>query len=339
MSLACLLGGCHSVGPVTVPRDRLDYSTAIAESWKDQTLLNIVKLRYGDPPLFVDVGQIVGGYTLETSAQLGFTGGSSRSRTLGGGGRFTDRPTITYTPLTGNAFISGLVTPLAPASLLSAIEVGWPAEVILPIGVAAINGIANEDFVTGQYRPADPRFRRIVELIAQLQRSGLVSFRIVRQAENTASLLALGEPDADSLAAASELSNLLGLRPESNEISIVFGNTAANGSEIAIRTRSILNILQLMSARAELPEQHVADGRATAGVPEGANASLSAFRIHSSAQNPDDAFVAVNYRETWFYIDDRELNSKRLFSLLMLLFTLADTGQQRAGPVLTIPTG
>ena len=57
--------GCRSIGPGTVPRDRFEYSGSISESWKRQTLLNIMRLRYLDPPTFVDVGQIVAGYSLE----------------------------------------------------------------------------------------------------------------------------------------------------------------------------------------------------------------------------------------------------------------------------------
>jgi len=55
-----LLAGCTNIGPNTVPRDRFDYNMAIADSWKEQTLLNIVKLRYADMPLFVEVARFAG---------------------------------------------------------------------------------------------------------------------------------------------------------------------------------------------------------------------------------------------------------------------------------------
>ena len=44
------------------------------------------------------------------------------------------------------------------------------------------------------------------------------------------------------------------------------------------------------------------------------------------------------YRGHWFWIDDRDMGSKRLFSFLMFIFTLVETGGKEGAPVLTIPT-
>ena len=74
------LGGCAArVGPKSIARDRFDYSGAITRSWKEQMLLNMVKLRYMDPPMFLDVQQVVQQYTLEGSGSIfapGWTGGT-----------------------------------------------------------------------------------------------------------------------------------------------------------------------------------------------------------------------------------------------------------------------
>src|SRR5688572_1014481 len=116
------LTGCKVIGRGTVARDRFDYSASISESWKRQTLLNIVKLRYLDPPIFVDVGQIVSGYSLESGVSVGGQISSHNAiqgngLVLGSSARFTDRPTVTYVPLTGNKFVKGLMTPLSPESV------------------------------------------------------------------------------------------------------------------------------------------------------------------------------------------------------------------------------
>jgi len=61
--LAALVAACAGIGPGTVPHDRIDYGSAIGDSWKEQTLLNIVKLRYADMPIFLEVAQVIAGYS------------------------------------------------------------------------------------------------------------------------------------------------------------------------------------------------------------------------------------------------------------------------------------
>src|SRR5882672_5037993 len=74
--------------------------------------------------------------------------------------------------------------------------------------------------------------------------------------------------------------------------------------------------------------------------PTGAPSTLarSILQILNSGSEPGDAFVSVHYRDHWFYIDDRDLVSKRALLFIMLLFTLADTGTEHPAPLLTIPT-
>ena len=147
-----LFAGCSGIGPSTLTRDRFDYTGAVAESWKSQMLLNLVKLRYGDTPVFLDVGQIVSGYTMQsTISALGtifntsgpVPGVPNSSVTLGGQGQFTDRPTITYAPLMGERFARSLMTPIPPPALLSLIQAGYPITLVLRLGVHVINGIQN----------------------------------------------------------------------------------------------------------------------------------------------------------------------------------------------------
>ena len=63
------------------------------------------------------------------------------------------------------------------------------------------------------------------------------------------------------------------------------------------------------------------------------------FKIRSSTDKPDNAYISVYYRDTWFYISDNDLNSKSTFMLLTQLFNLK-AGQSKAiNPTLTIPVG
>jgi len=176
--------GCKSISPKTIPRDRFDYSSALAESWKNQMLLNIVKVRYLDLPILLDVGQVVSGYTMETTGNLGGLLSSSGAllgnrATMGAGVRYTDRPTITYTPLTGDRFLSGFLTPIKPEKIFSLIQSGYSADFILELGVDSFNGLRNQPVRIGSKRVADPEFFRLLTLLTDIQDAGAVGMPTV----------------------------------------------------------------------------------------------------------------------------------------------------------------
>ena len=345
--LSLVLTGCRSIGPGTVARDRYDYSSSLGESWKRQTLLNIVKLRYLDPPIFVDVGQIVSGYTLQTGVGVSGTLSSDRAvqgdfLSANGQAVYTDRPTITYTPLTGNKFIKGLMTPLTPDSVFFTIQSGWPADGVLFATVSEINGLKNQGTSINGVTPPDPRFMRVLQLMREIQLSGAVAMRIKQDKDSQqTTLLTFRSKDIspEVLDDIHELRQLLGLDPDAGEIKLVFGSGAANDREVAMITRSMMQLMATMSTQVEVPAEDLAQGRATPGWETVTNSARSPrmIQIHSSKVSPKDAFAAIPYRGNWFWMDDRDLKSKRTFSFMMLLFTLADTGEKEPLPLVTIP--
>jgi hypothetical protein len=348
MVVAPLLGaGCKSIGPGTVPRDRFEYSGSISESWKRQTLLNIVKLRYLDPPIFVDVGQIVSGYTLETAVTLGGNLSSAaavqgNSVGLGGSARYTDRPTITYTPLTGVKFIRALMAPLPPDSVLYTVQSGWPANAVFFAAVAVMNGLKNQETTIAGVTPPDPNFMRALELLRKIQTSGAVALRVQQDSQKQqTTLLTFRSKNVteETLADIKELRELLHLDPEATEFKVAFGATASNEKELALQTRSMLHIMTTMAGMVEVPEEDVAQGRTPPGYEvKGAGAEpVRLINIHCSKNKPTDCYITVPYREHWFWIDDRDLKSKRSFAFVMMLFALVETGEKESLPLITIP--
>lgn len=107
--------GCVGMGPERISSDRFNYLSAISESWKQQLLLNLLKTRYSDAPVFMDVVSVISQYSLEGQVQVGATWWGNpfaHSQNIAGAGKYTDRPTITYAPLMGEKFTRSFMTPI-----------------------------------------------------------------------------------------------------------------------------------------------------------------------------------------------------------------------------------
>lgn len=345
-ALAIALTGCAGLGPSTIARDRIDYDSAITTSWKRAMLLNMVKLRYGDTPMFLDVASIINSYTLEGQVSGGATwpssGGGSTVSTLGGFAHYADKPTITYNPLLGERFTRSMMTPMQPAVVVSLIQSGWAADAVMRMMVSSANGVNNRFGGGNRQRGADPGFDLVANAMRRLQGSGSVGLRVERGDGHELTVMVLhrkgmGEEDKrDSL----ELRKALGINPEATEIRVVYGSVPKNDSELALVTRSMLEILIDIASAIEVPPDDVAQG-IVPPVPRFESDATTGFRplvrIASGPKAPPHAFVSVEYHGHWFWIDERDYRSKGIFSFVMMIFSLMDTSAPRGQPIVTVP--
>ena len=337
------LSGCTAIGPGSIARDRFDYSLNISQSWQKQMLLNIVKLRYSDTPVFMDVTSVINQYSLEGSVDLraNFVPGPDNS-SLGGAGKYYDRPTITYKPMTGERFTRSLMTPIPPATIMSLVQSGWPIDLVFWLNVKSINGLRNRSSTRLFAHNGDKQFVTLLENMRRLQDSGAIGLRVNKVVEGHETLLIIRKETHQGLTAERQtISRLLGLSPGLHEVRLAFGLLPVDDREVAILTRSMLEIIAEMAAGVDIPVEHIAQNRATPSpdVPVEVAGLPKLIHIMSGASKPVDAFVAVPYRDRWFWVDDRDLDSKRMFSFLMILFSLAETGSDGGAPIVTIPAG
>ena len=339
-ALLALLSGCAAIGPKTIARDRFDYSGGLATSWQRQMLLNIVKMRYFDTPVFLDVTSVINSYTLETEVNLGLTfeQGAGNSQTLGGKGTYSDRPTISYVPLMGDKFTKSLLTPTKPETIFTLIQVGWRADLLMRITVKSINGIYNEGSRDFEQPDRDMRFSSLIKSFRRIQLSNAVGMKVGKTEDGETPLLFFRREVPQEIQKDIQyVRETLRLDPEAEEFNLRFGPISRNDKEVALLTRSMLEVLIAISLGIEVPQEHLEMNRAAPAPPDIGLEPL--IRIRSGEGKPKDAFVAIPYRNHWFWIEDTDLNSKRLFTFLIFLFNLTETGDTINAPLMTIPAG
>ena len=315
----------------------------IAGSQREQILSNIVGLRYVEAPLFVNVSSVINQYALEGEVAVG--GGLNTSvldgntLTVGSAGRWSDRPTITYAPVSGRKFAASLLTPLPPESLFALVQSGWPAELILRMTVNSINGIENEWAAPALRRQADPRFNDLLEVWGRLRNAGVLGLRREGDGGDSSIIVYLtGKEDGEELTAdVSFFLTTLGLAPGTTEARLRYGLIPSEPNEITVLTSSILELMNELAWRIDVPPGHVDEGRTVSTFASDVPDLPPLIRISHAEARPDHALVTVSNRDYWFYIDDRDVVSKRAFAMVQVLLSLTDSGDAARGPVIALP--
>jgi hypothetical protein len=191
-------------------------------------------------------------------------------------------------------------------------------------------------------RAADPQFVRLTRLLYELQQANALQIRIDRTKDGETTVIGFppaGVP-ADVGARIAEVRSILHLTRPANGYAVRYGGYAGKSDEIALVTRSMLQVMLELGVVAQVPEADVAAGRAVPGSTStqplsGTTSPL--LSILSGPSAPADAFVAVPYKSRWFWIADTDVRSKLIFGSVMLLFSISDVGVRSAPPIVTVP--
>jgi len=179
-----LLTGCAQLGPELVKAGRNDYNIVLQQTEDEETILNLVRVRYGDRPMFFDVNSVSTSFTWSQNVGASGTileyGGSDIQRnnlSVRGDLQYTERPTITYTPLGGKDFVKSVLTPADLDTLILLSNSGWSIERLLRLMANRMNGLPNAPRASGP-TPGDPpiykKFNQASKQMRQLQKRGML---------------------------------------------------------------------------------------------------------------------------------------------------------------------
>jgi hypothetical protein len=341
--------GCFGLGATRFYEDQLGYSRAVGDAEKSNTLLNAVRLRYGDTPVVLQPTQVISGYQLQRNVAGGFeafpAANPSTFLSSSASAQLQQSPTFTFQPLSGAQFAQSFVQPFSPADLLPLVMGGLPIDVLFRLGVQSINALSNAVALTQSGAAGSPDFFLLLRDLRDLQIAGLLSVRFQREPARTTghsnsdpgrayfSFATTRDPTLSTVVG--EVKRLLNMPIAATEAEIVYGVNAQPG-QIAVLTRSMLGVLAQLSLQIDVPPDDVARHLTHPTVGNIGSEHRPVVIIHSGAAAPADVFTSVEYRRTWFWIAEDDFDSKLAFTVLQILLALART-EIAPGAIVTIP--
>lgn len=342
--ICALLASCMSAGPTLVSGSRTDYNVVLRRADDQQMLLNLVRLRYRDQPMFLEVSALNTQFSISNELNANTVLGQGDSY-LGVGGKVVaqETPTVSYTPLKGADFVQRILDPIDLETLFLLDSSGWNSERLFRVLVDEMNMVGNAQGSNGPTparAPAYEEFKRLATLLRQLEEEGMVS----GGSYNNQTVL-IFDSRARNRDDYLEFTRLLDLNPDKLIFPVIVAARGGNVNSINLRFRSLAGVMYFLSQSVQIPEGDIAAGRVTVTRDEAGQVfdwhqvTEGVMKIKSSLESPDNASVAVNYRNSWFYIDDSDLDSKSTFVLLGQVYQLQSGDAKSVAPVLTLPVG
>ncbi|OHE70590.1 MAG: hypothetical protein A2007_04695 [Verrucomicrobia bacterium GWC2_42_7] len=347
--LSILLTGCGtSFGPNALRKTHPGYNEAVTASLNNELLLNMVRMKYRDNPIFLEITTIAANQVLTGTGSFSANANSLKGENYipSVGGTYTQQPTINYNVLRGKEFAGRMLAQIYDSICYGLIQNGWNIERIFNLYVDRINNLENAPTAckpTPEKAPDYEKFHRLTAILGELQYKRLIE--IDKKPDNndiSVDMVFRFKPSAEMADKIAEAKSLMGLRQDKNDFKFKNNFLELKNNRITIRFRSMMGIMFFLSQAIEIPSEHIEKGLVTVtknadGSPfNWDNATGKLFKVYCDKKRPVDAFAWVRYHGYWYYIKDNDLHSKSTFHLLSELFSVQAGRPTPREPVLML---
>lgn len=357
IAIVLALAGCIQVGPRALSAGRPMYNIALQQTEAQEVLLNIVRQRYNDPLLFLDVTSISSGFSTQASAGLvGSIINEGRNDLIGNAsGAAGETPFIFYAPNSGEKFVRQMLTPVDLSTIALILQAGWSIErVFLILGESVDQMLNTMGGADRQERYL--KLKALLSALRALQRDGMliVGSAPAKDREKVkdkdkdkdidTGLSLVFTPDAIPTEHYRLICDTLDTACDGKPLRLqqAFGG-AGDPDTLSVATRSLFSAFYFLAQGVDVPDRDEVEGNARrfTMIPGGPFDTASGedvlFHVRTSDDEPEKASVKVFYRNAWFYIADNDADTKVTFALLSMLLTLQAGATERVTPMITLP--
>ncbi len=180
--ISFLVGGCQT-GPKLVRSGFPHYIQALRHIEDEQMLTNLVRLRYAETPVFLQISSITTTFSVSVNAGASISSTDNRaagdSDTIGGslGASYSETPTITFGLPESREYLGRVMAPVGIDQLSVLAQAGWGVDRVLKVGVKKLNRLENFSYYydDGLLEPASyPEFLEALGLVDDLRKAGLI---------------------------------------------------------------------------------------------------------------------------------------------------------------------
>jgi len=347
------LSGCHISSKTALEGSggRNAYNLEVQKTNAEEMLLNLVRLRYYDSPFFLEVSSVTSQFTMRNLASAGIhIPGFDKINpvNIGAETQWTNQPTIQYSPLQGKEFANQLMQPLDISTIQQVIYSGWDIDRVFSLTVQNFQELPNvpKEGLDPEELAKHKQFHKLIKLMTILQLKGILQIGIANDADKNhhkqnfqiafPAKNKIGEEIADILLSEKSIDGKYIL-----DVVVGFDEKG----NVGILPRSLLSCMHFLSKGIIVPQKDVVNkiasmsARSVYKEEELEKVFQELFIVCSSDKRPRHAYVAIQYRDTWFYIREDDIHSKKTFMLLLELYNLQSGRGPEKAPILTLPLG